>query len=174
MAREIRFSITKPHGDRIHWVTEEDVRVVLSRLPPETYRRLRAVHMNDMSRGARVLGYVTKGRREIALCALPPRVRLTAALDRGQSPKTYGARRNAQWPPLAVRRFMLYDVFLHELGHLQLVDENRKSERLRYAREAKAEEFAALWRGRFFKEDFDHPDPVHRGPSTEEFAALEE
>jgi hypothetical protein len=174
MGRDIRFSSTKPKGDRVHWVTEEDVRVVLSRLPPETYRRLRAVHLNDMGGGVRQLGYVTKGRREIALCALPPRVSLTRYLDRGQSPKTYGARRNAQWPPLAIRRFMLYDVFLHELGHLQVVDESRKDERHRFAREAKAEEFAALWRGRFMKEQFDHPDPVHRGPSAEEIAALED
>jgi hypothetical protein len=173
MARDIKFSSTKPKADRVHWITEEDVRVVLGRLPPETWRRLKAVHFNDMSHGVRMLGYVTRGHKEIAICALAPRASLTRFLDRGQSPKIFGAKRNAQWPPLAIRRFLLYDVFLHELGHLQVVDESKKDLRRKYAMEAKADEFAAYWRGRMFKEQFGHPDPVHRGPSEEEFAALE-
>ena len=173
MARDIKFTTTNLKSDRVHWITEEDVRVVLGRLPPETWKRLRAVHFNDMGRGRRVAGYVTRGRREIAICALPPRVSLTSYLERGQSPKTYGARRSAQWPPLAVRRFMLYDVFLHEVGHLQVIDESQSDTRRKFAREAKAEEFTAYWRGRFYKEQFDHPDPVHRGPTPEEIAALD-
>lgn len=174
MGREIKFTTSKPKADRVHWITEKEIRVVLGRLPPETWSRLKAVHFNDMSQGVRRLGYVTTGRREIALCALPPRVSLTRYLDRGQSPKTFGAKRNAQWPPLAIRRFMLYDVFLHELGHLQVVDESKQDERHKFAREARAEEFAALWRGRFFIEKFEHEDPVHRGPTPEEIAALED
>ena len=173
MARDIKFTKTKLKSDRVHWITEEDVRVVLGRLPPETWRRLRAVHFNDQSGGNRMAGYVTRGRREIAICALPPRVSLTSYLDRGQSPRIFGAKRAAQWPPLAIRRFLLYDVFLHELGHLQVIDESKKEMDRKFAREARAEEFAAYWRGRLYKEQFDHPDPVHRGPTKEEFAALE-
>jgi len=52
----IRFSACVPGADRIHYVTAEDVRVVLGRLPVELWQRLRAVHFNDRSRGARVLG----------------------------------------------------------------------------------------------------------------------
>src|SRR5438128_2247460 len=120
--RRIRFSTSPAYCDRRHWLTENDVRVLLSRLPFDAYERLRAVHFNDRSRGVRTLGYVNRGRREITICALPPRVSLSRFLVRGQSPATFGARRGAQWPKLAVRRYVLYDVFLHELGHLQLVN----------------------------------------------------
>lgn len=81
--RSPKFTVSTPGCDRIHHVTEEDVRVVLSRLPEELWRRLRAVHFNDRSRGARCLGYVTRGRREITLCALPPRMSLARTLVGG-------------------------------------------------------------------------------------------
>jgi hypothetical protein len=120
----VKFSTSSPGADRIHYVNEDDIRVVLSRLPDELWDRLRTVHFNDRSRGARVLGYVNRGRRDIALCALPPRMSLIQALRNGQRPEEFGARRGEKWPRLAIRRFMLYDVFLHELGHLQLIDED--------------------------------------------------
>ena len=161
--RKIKFSTTIPGGDRRHYLTEEDVMVVLSRLPEETWRRLRAVHFNDRARGNRVLGYVNKGRREIAICALPPRLSLSGAAP-GQRRQQFGAKRGEQWPPLAVRRFLLYDVLLHELGHLQIVNEKTKSERMRFAREKCAQEFADRWRRKLWSEHFDHPDPVHNAP----------
>ena len=172
MGDTIKFSVLKPRGDRIHHVTEEDIRVVLSRLPSEVCRRLRAVHFNDRSRGARVLGYVNRGRREIALCALPPRLSLTRFLVRGQTPNQFGAMRGRQWPTLAIRRFLLYDVFLHELGHLQVIDENAKSQRLKFAREKYAEEFAIDWCKRLWSQSFGHSDPVHSPPSAAELEAL--
>jgi hypothetical protein len=168
MRGAIRFTVSVPGCDRVHHVTEEDVRVVLSRLPPEVSNRLRAVHFNDRSRGARRLGYVNRGRREIALCALPPRVSLTRFLVGGQTPEQFGARRGGQWPGLAVRRFLLYDVFLHELGHLQVVDEEAKVVRRKFAMETKAQEFAMAWCKRLWSEPFDHPNPVHNPPSREE------
>jgi hypothetical protein len=146
-------------------VNEHDVRVVLSRLPQELYARLRAVHFNDRSRGGRTLGYVNYGFREIALCAIAPRVSLTRFLVKGETPADFGARRNSPWPPLAVRRYMLYDVFLHELGHLQLVDLKRPSVRLRFAHEKLAREFASEWRATLWSLPFDHPEPVHNPPS---------
>ena len=173
MARDIKFTITKPKGDRVHWITEEDVRTVLGRLPPETHHRLRTVHFNDMSEGARMAGYVTRGRKEISICALPPRISLARALPRGQSPRMWGAKRGTQWPPVAIRRFMLYHVLLHEVGHLQVVDEDQRDADRKFARAAKAEEFASTWRGRLFKEQFDHQDPSHHAPSKEEYAALD-
>jgi hypothetical protein len=84
--RPIRFSSSPAGCDRRHWLSEDDIRVVLSRLPPDAYERLRAVHFNDRSRGARMLGYVNMGHREIAICALPPRMSLTRFLVRGHSP----------------------------------------------------------------------------------------
>jgi hypothetical protein len=136
---------------------------VLERLPVELWERLRAVHFNDRSRGGRVFGYVNNGLREIALCALPPRMGLTRALRMGQSPQEFGALAGGRWPGIAIRRFMLYDVLLHELGHLQLIDEKR-SKRLRFAREKLAQEFAIRWGRRLLSEPFEHPDPVHNAP----------
>lgn len=174
MSRIIRFTTRKPGGDRVHFVTEADVRVVLSRLPADVCNRLRAVHFNDRSRGARTLGYVNRGRREIAICALPPRVSLTSGcLLYGHLPEHFGAMRGKQWPRLAVRRFLLYHVFLHELGHLQLIDpQAARSDRLRFAGETLADEFATSWRGQLWSERLEHPDPVHHPPDFEESAAL--
>ena len=73
---------------------------------------------------------------------------------------------------LAVRRFMLYNVFLHELGHLQLVNEKSSSERLKYAHEKLAQAFATEWCERLWSKHFDHPDPVHNPPSPDEIALL--
>jgi hypothetical protein len=172
MPPQVKFSKTIPGCDRIHHVNEEDVRVVLSRLPFELWQRLRAVHFNDRSWGARTLGYVQRGRRDIALCALPPRMSLMQALNMGQTPEQFGARRGHKWPELAIRRFMLYGVFLHEIGHLQLIDENRSSVRLKFAREKLARTFAVEWRNRLWSQPFPHPDPVHNPPTPEEFALL--
>lgn len=171
MSSQIKFSVARPGGDRIHYINEEDVRILLGRLPTAIWSRLRAVHFNDRSRGARILGYVSRrGRTEIALCALPPRVRLTRALVKGQSPEKFGARSSHTWPALAVRRFMLYDVFLHELGHLQLVNEKSPSDRLKYAHEKLAQAFAMEWCDKLWSERFEHSDPVHNAPSPSEFA----
>jgi len=161
----IRFSVSDAGADRVHFVTKEDIRVVLGRLPVELWHRLRAVHFNDRSRGARVLGYVNHGHREIALCALPPRMSLTRFLVKSQSPEQFGAQRGQQWPLLAIRRFLVYDVFLHELGHLQLIDAHRPSERLQFAREKLAQEFAMRWCKRLWATPFFHDDPVHHPPN---------
>jgi len=172
MPCQVKFSISPPGADRLHYVSEEDIRIVLSRLPVDLWRRLRTVHFNDRSRGARVLGYVNRGRREIALCALPPRMSLTQALRNGQTPEQFGAIRGKKWPSLAVRRFMLYDVFLHELGHLQLIDQDARSIRLKFAHEKLAQEFAMRWCSELWSEPFPHGDPVHNRPTPSEFEAF--
>ncbi len=169
MAPQVRFSVTRPGADRVHYINEADVRVVLGRLPIEVWSRLREVHFNDQARGNRTLGYVT-GRAEIALCALPPRIALTRGLRSGHTPEKFGARRGHKWPALAVRRFMLYNVLLHEIGHLQLTDLKSSSERLKYAREKLAQKFAVEWCERLWSRRFEHPDPVHNPPSQEELA----
>ena len=152
------------------------------RLPDTVWSRLRAVHFNDRSWGRRRLGYVNAGRCEIAICALPPRVSLTKFLDyprfrlhrSHRSPRNFGAVRGRQWPELAVRRFTLYHVFLHELGHLQVVDSKAKRMRRKFAGETRAQEFADYWRTRLWLNRFDHRDPVHNPPSTEEWDQLDE
>jgi hypothetical protein len=172
MPAQVKFTVTIPSADRVHYVSEEDVRVLLSRLPEELWQRLRAVHFNDKARGKRIFGYVTRGSREIALCALPPRMSLLTVLVKGQTCEQFGARRGHKWPALAVRRFMLYDVFLHELGHLQRINERTRSVRLQFAREKLAQEFAMQWCKQLWSEPFQHSDPVHNRPSPEEFAPV--
>jgi hypothetical protein len=95
---------------------------------------------------------------------LPPRVSLTRSLVRGQCPEMFGAVRGRQWPELAVRRFLLYDVLLHELGHLQLIDPKRKAGTRDIAGEKLAQQFADQWRRELWATPFDHPDQVHNPP----------
>lgn len=165
--RNVKFTYSEVGCDRKHYLNEEDVRIVLSRLPVEVWSGLRAVHFNDRSRGGRVLGYANPREHEICICALPPRVSLTQALIRRQNPGLFGAERGKQWPEVAVRRFLLYDVLLHELGHLQMQILNRKSGRRTPARETRAERFADHWREQLWVSHFDHPDPVHNPPWME-------
>jgi hypothetical protein len=51
--RRIRFSVSKTTGDREHYLSSEDIRTVLRRLPLELWAKLRAIHFNDRSRGVR-------------------------------------------------------------------------------------------------------------------------
>jgi len=172
MTKRTKYSYTRPGELRKHYVSGEDVQTVLDRLPIEVWSRLRAVHFNDRGFGVRRLGYVNRGHREIGLCALPPNVSLTRYLVR-RSPRQFGAIRGSQWPERAVRRFMLYDVFLHELGHLQIIDPKATSVRRRFASETKAQQFADDWRARLWSQPFEHPDPVHNAPSEVELETLE-
>jgi cytochrome c-type biogenesis protein CcmH/NrfG len=165
--RRLTFTYHAPGADRRHFVTEAEIRVVLDRLPNPLWDRLAAVHFNDGARGRRCLGFVTRGRTEISLCALPPRISLAAA-RRGQSPSQFGADRGCQWPGLAVRRYILYNTFLHEIGHMQVVDKKAKRIKRKFASETRAQEFADRWRRELWSQPFDHPDPVHNPPSPEE------
>jgi hypothetical protein len=164
---EVKFSYTKPHGDRRHYINEFDVRVILRRLPYELWQTLKAVYLNDRSGGANRLGYVNQGRREIAICAQPQRTSMKWAPSAGE-PEQYGAVKGAQWPTLAVRRYQLYYTFLHELGHLQIVHPERSQRRRKYALEKEAHLFANHWRKKLWAEKFNHRDPVHNRPTKEE------
>jgi len=166
--KQIKFSYSPTRAGRIHYLTEDDVRVLLSRLPEELWERLLAVHFNDRSWGRRTSGYVNRARREIAICALPPSVSGYTSRELGCAPSTFGAVRGKQWSRLAVRRYLLYNVFLHELGHLQIVDPDAKTDRRRFASETLAQRFANRWRRKLWSEQFDHPDPVHNPPTSEE------
>lgn len=172
MLEKIKFSHSPSGCDRLYHISESDISVVLSRLPEEAYNRLKRVHFNDRSWGGRILGYVNRGRKEIAMCALPPRMSLTRFLVKGQKPELFGAIRGTQWSQLAIRRFLLYDVFLHELGHLQIIDPNAKGVQRKFAREGKAQEFAMRWCKQLWSKPFDHPDPAHNPPQKDELKIL--
>ena len=172
MSKRIKYTYTQPRELRRHYIDEQDVQVLLERLPSEVWSRLRTVHFNDAGLGVRRLAYTASSRREIAICALPPNVSLSRYLVR-RSPRTFGAVRGAQWSERAVRRYLLYDVVLRELGHLQIIDEKAKNDRRRFADDTKAQEFANQWRARLWEEPFDHPEPIHNPPSTLELELLE-
>ena len=79
---DVKFTCHVARADRRHFLNEEDVKVLLSRLPAELYHRLKVVHFNDRSRGGQILGYTTThGRREITICAQPPRFSLGNAMS---------------------------------------------------------------------------------------------
>jgi tetratricopeptide (TPR) repeat protein len=67
---------------------------------------------------------------------------------------------------------MLYDVFLHELGHLQMIDQKAKTRRRQFACETLAQDFAERWCHELWSQPFDHPDPAHNAPTPEELAAV--
>jgi hypothetical protein len=69
---------------------------------------------------------------------------------------------------------LLYDTLLHEIGHLQIVNEAARSLRRRFADERLAQEFADEWRERLWAQVFDHPDPVHNPPSQDELLAIQD
>jgi tetratricopeptide (TPR) repeat protein len=67
---------------------------------------------------------------------------------------------------------MLYDVLLHEIGHLQAVGDRAPDDRRAFARERGAQDFAEAWREELWSHPFEHGDPVHNPPSAEEAASL--
>jgi len=156
--------------DSLTYVRSEEMRLAIERIPSEFRTRLRDIIPWGDTRGMRQLGWVTtRGRRDIVICSsLPVRVSLRTFIAPGQSATEFGAPARGQWPPWAVRRFILYDVLLHELGHLQLVDPKGRSWRRKFAAETKANEFANTWRRTLWAERFDHCDVVHNAPSSDE------
>ena len=168
--RRIKFSSSATRAGRIQYLTSDDVRILLSRLTDDLWERLRGVYFNDRAWGRRISGYVSRGHRDISICALPASVScaLVDCRKYACSPATFGAVRGRQWPRLAVRRFLLYEVFLHELGHLQIADPAAKTLHRRFASETLAEKFAKAWRKNLWAQPFDHPDPVHNPPISEE------
>ncbi len=169
-----RTNARKLRRDRVNFLTQADVDHVVGRLPEAERVRLRTVYFSSQSRGVQWLGWVTKrGRRDVTLCSiLPVRVSLTRFLHGRKPPGTFGAARSSQWMPWAVRRFLLYDVLLHEIGHLQLVDEGATDPRRRYAAQTLAREFADRWRQQMWTTHDASPDPVHNKPADDEMSLL--
>lgn len=150
----------------VRYISRSDVDLVLARIPESLRSRVRRVMFHGDSRGVTTLGFVTKSRREITLCAwLPPRVSLRLFMYCGCIAAEFGAPERGQWPPWAVRRMLLYDTLLHEIGHMQIRDDE-------FAGEKRAQEFANDLRGELFARHFDHPDPVHNAPSDDELAMI--
>ena len=103
---------------------------------------------------------------------LPYRVSLRRFLYKGQSALEFGAPARGQWTPWAIRRFLLYDVFLHEIGHLQVVNSKTTNDRRKFASETLAQNFADDLRRKLWSSQFDHPDPIHNSPQSDELSII--
>ena len=69
--KKLTFSYHKPGGDRRHYVTEDEVRIVLDRLPAAVCERLKTVHFNDRWREVIVLDMSRAARCDQPLCVAP-------------------------------------------------------------------------------------------------------
>jgi hypothetical protein len=165
---------TRDTNDLVSYIDMREVEVVIERVPVEYRTRIRDIFRRRSS-DAKVLGGVTtRGRRDIELSTrLPIRVSLGRYLHGGQSAEEFGAPKQGQWPPWAVRRFLLYDVLLHEIGHLQVVDEKASRVQRKFASETRAQEFSDEMRRTLYSEHFDHADPIHNAPAAAELATIE-
>ncbi|MBX7221595.1 MAG: hypothetical protein K1Y36_16715 [Blastocatellia bacterium] len=160
----MRFVSKQAYCDRVYHITPDDLLVVLSRIPEQYWSRVRTIHFNDRAKGNRILGYVGARRDEITMCALPPRVSFSPFLVAGQTCAEFGAVYGTQWPITAVRRFLLYDVFLHEIGHCQQASPAESEDWEGFAGEKYAQRFADHWRRKLWQTCFVHHDPVHNSP----------
>ena len=156
-------------------MTEAEIRVLLARLPGRLWERLRAVRFDDRARGRRCLGYVTRGRDEINLCARPPATDRPGPLLAAQ-PVALSVRGGPRLPVAHARRASIYA--LRRVPPRARPPPGRRPEgeakttRRRFADETRAEEFAERWCRELWSQPFDHPDPVHGPPSREEIEAL--
>jgi hypothetical protein len=164
----------KEEPDVVRYISHNDLNIVKERIPKEFHTRLRDTFIWGESYGVRTLGYVTKnGRRDVNLSAfLPYRVSLGRFLVKGQSALEFGTSPRGQWTPWAVRRFLLYDVFLHEIGHLQVVEKTNSNINRKFASETLAQKFADDLRRKLWSSHFDHPDPVHNSPQPDELSII--
>ena len=90
---KIAFSVTELWSDRVFHITPDDIRVVCRGYPMSTGSDSR-LHTSMIQAGlGRTLGYLTRGRREISICALPPRMSLIRYWDKGHTPEELAIRR---------------------------------------------------------------------------------
>lgn len=164
-SQEIVFHENWVQSDLYRYLKKEDILVLLNRLPLEEYEHLKSVTFKTC-RGRNVYGKVYHKRSAgIIICDQSARTSVRVKEAKRGSIEEFGALNNIKWPTLAIRRFMLYDVFLHELKHTQLLRNSKKRIVDKIPLEKQAEEYAEYWRGELYQHHFDHPDPVHNLPS---------
>jgi hypothetical protein len=164
----------KDEPDQISYISHKDIEILRERIPIEFRSRLREIFPQYETLGVRRLGWVsTNGRRDVNICVyLPYRVSLRRFLVKGQSAFEFGTSPRGQWTPWAVRRYLLYDVFLHEVGHLQIIHSRKSNNNRKYASETKAQEFADNLRRELWKTHFEHSDPIHNSPQEDELSVI--
>ena len=140
------------------YVEETEIEALLAQLPEETRRDLHRVRFkNGVDTGGRLGDIASDPDPEIVIYAQAYRVSLTPYLGRDETPETYGAVDGCRWPVLAIKRFVLYNVLLTQLGRLQVG-----------ASGASGEQFAGHWRRELWSREPDDSDAVHRAPTEKE------
>jgi hypothetical protein len=164
---------TRTTHDLVKYLTSRDIAIVMGRVPVEFKTHIGDVLQRRSSDGKHLGSARPGGTGDITICSmLPVRVSLGRYSYPGQSPAEFGAPKLGQWPPWAVRRFLLYDVLLHEIGHLQIVGKGAWVNRRNFAKETRAREFADELRRTLFSEPFQHSDPIHNAPTNAEMSTL--
>ncbi|MBA3393117.1 MAG: DUF2750 domain-containing protein [Deltaproteobacteria bacterium] len=164
---------TRMTKDLVRYIRSSEVDLVIQRVPEEFRTRIGETFLRRTSDAKHLGSVTTRGRRDIDLATrLPVRVSLGRYLHGQQDPAEFGAPKVGQWPPWAVRRFLLYDVLLHEIGHLQIVDPKASRAERKFASETRAQEFADEIRRTLYSESFEHADPVHNAPTAAELSTL--
>jgi|GEM_PF-4884861 len=173
-SQEIFFHYGRMGSDLYQYLHREDILVLLNRLPLKEYEHLRSVTFKTC-KGGNAFGRVYSKRiTGIIICDIASRISISHPKPTKDCLFEYGAIQSLKWPTIAVRRFMLYDVFLHELRHTQIIHPEKKETRYKIPKERLAHEYADYWRGELYQEKFDHPDPVHNLPSEEEKEKLQQ
>jgi len=142
-----------PSRDYYYPCSAEEVRAVIARLPSEYSQHLRAVIFRRISRRDQARGTEAYRRmRCIVLNAFP----VSNEIDWGKSPPAESARKHyaswcdvwqerdgrwiQTWTAEQARRYHLYHLLLHELGHI-----NQPPFHSLRRRESFAEDFALTW-----------------------------
>jgi len=158
--------------DLYRYLKKEDVLTLLNRLPLKEYEHLKSVTFKTCE-GADAYGFVYHRRpTSIVICDQSARTSIRNATAKRGSLEEFGALNNRKWPTLALRRYLLYHTFLHELRHTQLLENGKKRTRDKMPLEKQADEYADHWRGELYQNYFKHPDPIHNLPSKTEKECL--
>jgi hypothetical protein len=150
-----RVRVSRPPPDYVHPVTRSDITSLLQRLGPEHTYGLSTVHLAAPPRtedgkllfGRLIVpGVIVLYAQPVPPWALPARLaaRDEEALRLAGAQVTIagnGTQTIVDWPGATLRRFMLLDVLLHELGHHRLQHE-RRAPAGRVVRERDHEAFA--------------------------------
>ncbi|MEM8523532.1 MAG: hypothetical protein AAGG68_02755 [Bacteroidota bacterium] len=161
-------------SDLYRYLRREDVLILLNRLPVEEYAHLKSVTFKTCE-GADAYGFVYHRRPTgIVICDQSRRTTIRTISAKRGSLEEFGALNNIKWPTLAIRRYLLYHTFLHELRHTQLLENGKKRTRDKMPLEKQANEYADYWRGELYQNHFEHPDPVHNLPSEAEKERLQQ
>jgi len=165
-----------PSRDFLHPASVEDVAELVAHLPPEDLSELTAINLRRVPWSSYerddAFGFYDPHDREITLRAFPSDLRLYIG---GREPSERERREfdpfcrdwrrgphgwYLQWDEASLRRFYLYDVLLHEIGH-HVADRGKPvGKTRRSANEAFAHDYARRWRRRL---DPDRPAAAAEG-----------